>query len=209
MEIASPASGARLSSPLGIVSVRWANAVTGVATLTVGRVRHILRLEAPAGELRENVTLLEGSNTVAVEVDGARCEITVEVERSHGIAITAPAPVGPERAADFAGAYEGASCPAGVVSVNGFMQQFAVPESRGSFAEKVVLGAGFNHLAVQIGELYATLLVEATFAPAKLVVTLVWDTPATDLDLYVVEPSGGPGYVEHQPVEHPRQNRGR
>jgi uncharacterized protein YfaP (DUF2135 family) len=74
--------------------------------------------------------------------------------------------------------------------VNGFMQQFSVRGSEGSFDEKIVLRPGANHVAVQIGEFYATRLVTGTFNAAKLLVTLVWDTPSTDVDLYVTEPGG-------------------
>jgi uncharacterized protein YfaP (DUF2135 family) len=109
-------------------------------------------------------------------------QVTIK-EPSDGAAIAT-------RATGFTGSYAGVSCPAGVIAVNGFMQQFSVRGTDGSFDEKVVLRPGANHLAVQIGELYATRLVTGAFDAAKLLVTLVWDTPSTDVDLYVTEPSG-------------------
>src|SRR4029453_7108287 len=118
-------------------------------------------------------TLLAGKNRLRVELDGASHEVEVEVTPSTGLEITPPSDSGtiPTRPPDLGGRYQGASCPAGVISVNGFMQQFATPAAAGTFAEKIVLGPGANHVAVQIGELYAARLVRASFAPAKILAT--------------------------------------
>jgi hypothetical protein len=190
VEITSPTAGARLSSPLAIVSFRTTGASGAAAVLTVGEVRHVLAVPAGDGVVRENVTLLEGDNRLRVEVDGAAHELVASVEPSVGLTLTGPDASVATRAADLSGRYQGVSCPAGVIAVNGFMQQVAVPAAEGTFAEKIVLGPGANHVAVQIGERYTTRLVRGTFAPSKLLVTLLWDTNLTDLDLYVREPGG-------------------
>lgn len=199
VEILAPLAGSLLHSPLAIAAVRFRDVAPPVAILHVGQVRHVLALPTPTGEVRENITLLLGENRIRVEAGGAVHEVRVVLAPSDKLTIEAPAlaegqddgaAVVETRATDVTGAYTGASCPAGVIAVNGFMQQFSVEKAEGRFAEKVVLGAGDNHLAVQIGELYATRLVRATFPPARIIATLVWDTPGTDLDLYVTEPSG-------------------
>jgi uncharacterized protein YfaP (DUF2135 family) len=176
-----------------MLRARYENAGGRVATVWVGRVQQVVELDAASGEIRENITLLEGENQIAIEVGGARQSVQVTLPSSQGITIETPARdarIG-TRATELTGSYQGAGCPAGVIAVNGFMQQFAVATGgSGRFAEKVVLRPGANHLAVQIGERYKTRLVSGTFAPAKLLVTLVWDTNNTDLDLYVAEPSG-------------------
>lgn len=191
VEIVSPAPGAVVASPLGMVRVRFAGAgARSSALLDVGEVRHVVELKAPAGEFLENVTFLEGENRLRVAVDGAVAEGRVTVERSGKIVVTQPSTAAvATRGSIMTGTYEGASCPAGVISVNGFLQQFTVTGDKGQFGEKIVLRPGKNHLAVQIGELYSTLAVEGTFRPAKLLATLVWDTDQTDIDLYVAEPT--------------------
>ena len=193
LTIAAPADGAVLSSPLAILKVRYDGAGTArIATIRVGAVTHVVELRGPAGELRENITLLEGQNELSVEIGGARAAIGVELKPSRNVLISAPAAAATiaTRATGVTGTYKDVSCPAGVIAVNGFMQQFAVRGSSGTFDEKIVLRPGANHLAVQIGECYATRLVQSGFEPSKLLVTLVWDTPTTDVDLYVREPSG-------------------
>jgi uncharacterized protein YfaP (DUF2135 family) len=190
VEITSPANGAQLSSPLGIVSVRYRDAGSRAATIQVGDVVHVAELAGRDGLLRENVTFLEGSNRVKVTIGHATARSTVTVAESRHVIIDAPTSGSrvETRATEINGRFTHVSCPAGVIAVNGFMQQFAVTGSSGDFAEKIVLRPGANHLAVQIGELYATRHVRGAFNPAKLLVTLVWDTDGTDVDLYVLEP---------------------
>lgn len=198
VEIAAPLAGKTLCSPLAIVSARYENATARAAVLTVGGVRHIVELNGTSGQLRENVTLLEGANRIEIAIGGATHAVEVTVAPSQGISFLGKdiqvAAKCATRALELNGEYDGASCPAGVISVNGFMQQFAVPGAKGVFAEKVVLRPGLNHLAVQVGELYATRRVEATVTPAKMLVTLVWDTNGTDIDLHVHEPGGAHVY---------------
>lgn len=191
VEITSPVSGAKISSPLVIVCARYSGATERCATVMVGGVKHVVELAGTSGELRENVALLEGENHVEVKIGSASHAIDLTLPKSGNITLDPTEPIhSTPRVLDFNGAFEGVSCPAGVISANGFMQQFAVKGSSGRFAEKVVLKPGDNHVAVQIGEHYATRLVRSSFHPAKLLVTLVWDTNGTDVDLYVVEPSG-------------------
>jgi uncharacterized protein YfaP (DUF2135 family) len=196
LTILAPTDGAVLSSPLAIVRLHYDNAKERTATIRVGEVVHIVELAGESGEIRENVTLLEGHNEIKATIGHVHKHIGVEVERSKSIGMTVPAADEPisERATTLHGSYKDTSCPAGVIAVNGFMQQFAVRGSEGIFDEKIVLRAGANHVAVQIGELYTTRLVTGAFDPAKLLVTLVWDTPSTDVDLYVYEPEGGVVY---------------
>ena len=71
----------------------------------------------------------------------------MEVKPSRGITLTSPleGSVIKTRAIEVNGS----------ISVNGFMQQFAVQGVTGTYAEKAVVRPGENHIAVQIGELYA------------------------------------------------------
>lgn len=194
VKLTSPAARASLSSPLAIVCVRYSDATERAATLEVGGVVHVVELTAGSGEFRENVTLLQGKNRIRVTIGGASDERMVSLKRSRYVKIKSPAerkdkvPTIKTRAMEIAGTFKNAACPAGVIAVNGFMQQFAVQGKSGGFAEKVVLRPGDNHLAVQIGEFYATRLVRGTFKPAKVLATLVWDTNNTDVDLYVIDP---------------------
>jgi uncharacterized protein YfaP (DUF2135 family) len=192
VQILAPADGAELSSPLAILRVRYEGTHARTATLRVGDVVHVVELGGGSGEIRENVTLVEGPNRLAVDLDGAHAAIGVTLKPSRDVTLTAPAAEQPvaTRATSVTGAYKDVSCPAGVIAVNGFMQQFAVRGTEGSFDEKIVLRPGANHVAVQIGERYTTRLVTGAFDPSKILVTLVWDTPTTDVDLYVREPSG-------------------
>ncbi len=203
LSILSPADGAVLSSPLAIVRVRYQNAHAQTAVISVREVRHVLELPAGEGELRENVTLLEGSNPIKVELDGASAQVAVTLKPSKNVTFATPGDHESiaTRATGLTGSYKDASCPAGVIAVNGFMQQFSVRGAEGTFDEKIVLRPGANHLAVQIGEFYATRLVNGAFDPAKLLVTLVWDTPSTDVDLYVTEPSGASVYYSSKTHE--------
>jgi uncharacterized protein YfaP (DUF2135 family) len=196
LTIEAPSDGAVLSSPLAIVILRYQDAKERTATIKVGEVVHVVELTGESGEIRENVTLLEGHNEIKATIGARHAHVAVDVERSKSISFSAPAAAARigERATSLTGSYKEVSCPAGVIAVNGFMQQFAVRGTDGIFDEKIVLRAGANHVAVQIGELYATLLVTGDFDPAKLLVTLVWDTPSTDVDLYVYEPGGGVVY---------------
>lgn len=190
IEIASPRDGARVSSPLAVVKIRYSGLRTRSLALHVGESLFVLELEGSSGEVHANVTLVEGDNRIHVAAGQAEATSQVHLPPSRGITITAPgAPEITTRATAFEGSYEGASCPAGVISVNGFLQQFAVPAPAGRFAEAVVLRPGANHLAVQVGELYTTRIVRGAFEPARILATLVWDTNTTDLDLYVKEPS--------------------
>ncbi len=195
-EIVAPADGAVLSSPLAILRVRFHRTDARVATLMVGEVKHVVELPPlgpdGVGEIRENITLLVGENHLSVSIDDQEAAITVELKPSKNVTFATPGEAVSiaERATGITGSYKNVSCPAGVIAVNGFMQQFSVRGGEGSFDEKVVLRPGANHLAVQIGELYATRLVTGSFQPAKILVTLVWDTPSTDVDLYVKEPAG-------------------
>ena len=197
VSIVSPAHGARLSSPLAIARIRCEGLPErGSVRLDVGEVSHVLEL--PDGytggvvELRENITLLEGENTLVASSGAVRAESTVTVPPSSGITLTSPSDSAPHaaRAAELKGSFQGMSCPAGVVSINGFLQQFSVSGAEGSFDERIVLKPGANHLAVQVGERYVTRKITGSFPAAKLLVTLVWDTNATDIDLYVGEPDG-------------------
>jgi uncharacterized protein YfaP (DUF2135 family) len=166
----------------------------------VNNVRHIVRLPGPAGEIRENITLVEGPNRIAVQIGEAAHAVRLDLPRSEAIQIESPdvgARVG-SRACEFTGAFEGTSCPAGVVCVNGFMHQFMVTGTRGRFGETVVLRPGANHLAVQIGEYYATRIITGTFGPSKMLVTLVWDNDRADLDLYVINPAGAAVWYNNQ-----------
>lgn len=192
VEITAPARDARLSSPLAIACIRYEGVTSRTLTLRVGEVRHVLELDGPTGEVRENITLLVGKNTLVAEVDGARHEHVVHLKRSKNLKIAKPSGRGAHntRAEEFSGTFTDTSCPAGVIAVNGFMQQFAVLEASGDFGEMVVLRPGVNHLAVQIGEFYATRKITTTFPASKLLTTLLWDTNRTDVDLYVTEPSG-------------------
>jgi uncharacterized protein YfaP (DUF2135 family) len=196
LQIVAPAEGAVLSSPLAVLRVRYRNARARTATLHVGQVRHVVELPGPSevrdGELRENITLLEGDSTLRVDIGDHTTHVNVRVKPSKNITFATPANQEQitTRATGVTGSYNDVSCPAGVIAVNGFMQQFSVRGAAGTFDEKIVLRPGANHVAVQIGELYATRLVTGAFDPAKLLVTLVWDTPSTDVDLYVTEPSG-------------------
>lgn len=190
VEILSPRDGAALSSPLAVVKIRYTGVRAHALVLHVGDTLYVVELDGSAGEARVNVTLVEGDNRIHAAIGQAEATSTVTLPPSRGIAITSPSDSDiPTRATAFQGTYDGASCPAGVISVNGFLQQFAVPAATGRFAEAVVLRPGANHLAVQVGGLYATRVVRGTFAPAKILATLVWDTNTTDLDLYVKEPS--------------------
>jgi uncharacterized protein YfaP (DUF2135 family) len=195
VEIVSPADGARLTSPLVIIVVRYSKVRGQSATIKINEVLHVVELNGTSGEIRENVTLLTGRNAIEVTMGKAMARSTVILAKSKHISIGKPkaasgSPQVTTRATEFAGSYRNVSCPAGVISVNGFMQQFAVAGKSGKFNEMVVLRHGANHLAVQIGEYYATRLVQGTFDPARLLVTLVWDTDHTDIDLYTTEPSG-------------------
>lgn len=203
LSIVSPVDGAVLSSPLAIVRVRYQNAHARTAVISVREVRHVVELPAGEGELRENVTLLEGDNPIKVELDGASAKVAVTLKPSKNVSFATPSDHESiaTRATGLTGTYKEVSCPAGVISVNGFMQQFSVRGTEGSFDEKIVLRPGANHLAVQIGEFYATRLVNGAFDPAKLLVTLVWDTPSTDVDLYVTEPSGQSVYYSSKTHE--------
>ncbi len=190
VEIVSPRDGAVVSSPLAVVKLRYAGVRAKSLVLTVGHTLFVVELEESSGEVKVNVTLVEGANEIHAKVGQAEARCTVTLPPSRGVAITSPGqPAITTRATAFEGAYDGASCPAGVISVNGFLQQFAVPSPAGRFAEAVVLRPGANHLAVQIGEFYTTRIVQGAFEPAKILATLVWDTNTTDLDLYVKEPS--------------------
>jgi uncharacterized protein YfaP (DUF2135 family) len=192
LEIVAPADGARLSSPLAILRVRYRGAQARTATIFVGDVQHVVELPGGEGELRENITLLEGESTLRVEIGAAKAKVKVQLAPSKNILFATPTDKQSveSRATGVTGTYKNVSCPAGVIAVNGFMQQFSVRGTEGSFDEKIVLRPGANHVAVQIGELYATRLVTGAFGASKLLVTLVWDTPSTDVDLYVTEPDG-------------------
>ena len=194
VEIVSPADGTRLTSPLAIVVIRFENVQGQAVTIKVNDVLHVVELAGTSGEIRENLTLLEGPNVIDVSVGKATAQCVVNLAKSKHISIGKPkaasgVPQVLTRATEFAGSYRNVSCPAGVISVNGFMQQFAVGAKSGKFSEMVVLRHGANHLAVQIGEYYATRLVQGVFDPARLLVTLVWDTDHTDIDLYTTEPN--------------------
>jgi uncharacterized protein YfaP (DUF2135 family) len=192
VRIEAPVDHAVVSSPLAIVRVHYENAHVPTAILKVGEVIHVLELQGQSGEVRENVTLLEGKNQIEVAIGKTHHAITVELKPSKNVTFATPGDkqqIG-DRATGVTGSYKNVSCPAGVIAVNGWMQQFSVRGNEGTFDEKIVLQPGANHVAVQIGELYATRLVTGAFDPAKLLVTLVWDTPSTDVDLYVTEPSG-------------------
>jgi uncharacterized protein YfaP (DUF2135 family) len=192
LQIVAPADGAVLSSPLAILRVRYSGATARTATIHVGKVRHVVELKESSGELRENITLLVGETTLRVDLGSHTTHINVTLKPSKNVTLTAPTEKQEvtTRATGVTGTYKDVSCPAGVIAVNGFMQQFAVRGTEGSFDEKIVLRPGANHVAVQIGEYYVTRLVSGAFQPSKLLVTLVWDTPSTDVDLYVTEPSG-------------------
>jgi uncharacterized protein YfaP (DUF2135 family) len=200
VQITSPADGATLSSPLAIVCVKYSGTTARSAVIKVGTVKHIIELPKGKGEIRENVTLLEGDNVVEASIGRTKHQIAVTVPPSANMVIASPG-VGhsrKERATQLSGSYENVSCPAGVIAVNGFMQQFAVPQASGQFHEMVVLRPGANHMAVQIGEFYVTRLVKATFKPARILATLVWDTDRTDVDLYVTEPNGQSVYYSQK-----------
>lgn len=197
VELVSPRAGAAVGSPLALVVARYAGAAGGVAFVRVNTVTHVVELAGASGELRENVTLLEGTNRLEVEVDGVVAALDLELPRSERVALlpaTQGVPQVATRALEVTGTFERVSCPAGVIAVNGFMQQFALQGVSGGFAEKVVLRPGDNHLAVQIGEVYATRLVQGTFAPSKVLATLVWNTNLTDVDLHASEAGGGHVY---------------
>jgi hypothetical protein len=203
VELVSPRA-ARVGSPLALVVARYAHAAAGVAFVRVNTVTHVVELEGRSGELRENVTLLEGPNRLEVEVDGVVAALDVELPRSERVALlpaVAGVPSVATRALEVTGTFEKVSCPAGVIAVNGFMQQFALQGVSGGFAEKVVLRPGDNHLAVQIGEVYATRLVKGTFAASKLLATLVWNTNLTDVDLHASEAGGGHVYYANKQVD--------
>jgi uncharacterized protein YfaP (DUF2135 family) len=190
VEILSPRDGAKVSSPLAVVKVRYTGAHAKHASIKVNDVVHVVQIDGSSGEIRENVTLVVGKNHIVAKVGNVEETATVTLPKSHGITLSTPD--GKEvatRATPFSGSFAGANCPAGVISVNGFLQQFAVSGADGNFNEAVVLRHGANHLAIQVGELYATRVIDGTFAAAKILATLVWDTNTTDLDLYVKEPS--------------------
>lgn len=198
IQIVSPTHGATLSSPLAIARIRYEGIEAGSAVLRVGEVSHVIELPDSgstglrSGEIRENITLLEGDNMLLVEMGAARAEAVVTVPPSAGLTLARPDGAAPitTRATELQGSWSEMSCPAGVVSVNGFLQQFAVTAASGSFDERIVLRPGVNHVAIQVGERYVTRRVQGDFAPARLLATLVWDTNSTDLDLYVGEPDG-------------------
>ena len=199
IEIVSPRDGASVSSPLAVAKIRYSGVHAHALVLHVGDTLYVVQLEGSSGEVQVNVTLVEGDNRLHAAIGQAEAASTVTLPPSRGIAITSPVAADiSTRATAFEGTYEGASCPAGVISVNGFLQQFAVPGPAGRFTEAVVLRPGANHLAVQVGGLYATRIVRGTFAPAKILATLVWDTNATDLDLYVKEPSEASVWYGHK-----------
>ena len=199
VEILSPRDGSSVASPLAVVKIRTTGVRGKSLVLHVGETLYVVELAEGTDDVRVNVTLVEGKNRIHAVVGGAEATSTVNLPPSRGISITSPALADiPTRATAFEGRYENASCPAGVISVNGFLQQFAVPSGDGKFAEAVVLRPGANHLAVQVGEFYATRTVHGAFTPAKILVTLVWDTNSTDLDLYVKEPSEDSVWYGHK-----------
>src|SRR5688572_5435646 len=176
LQIVAPADGAVLSSPLAILRVRYRGATARTATIHVGQVRHVVELIDNQGELRENITLLAGDTTLRVEIGSESAQIEVTLKPSQNVTLATPTDQQSveTRATGVTGNYKKVSCPAGVIAVNGFMQQFAVRGVEGSFDEKIVLRPGANHVAVQIGEFYVTRLVTGAFEPSKLLVTLVW-----------------------------------
>ncbi|MBI3272898.1 MAG: hypothetical protein HYZ53_28175 [Planctomycetes bacterium] len=200
VEITSPAPGASLSSPLVVLTARYERVRARFGTLRIGEARYPVELAGRSGVLRRNVTLLEGANRIALELGGARHEFEVVVPPSARVTLD-PVPesawtggepgyggrIWGRRFRRLSGAYQECSCPAGVISVNGLLQQFSVTERTGKFAEAVLLCPGINHLAVQLGECYATRLVRARVAPARILATLLWEGPATP-ELRVDEP---------------------
>ena len=201
VEITSPKPGAKVTSPLAIVCVRYENVVEPAVTIQVNGVVHVVEVPQAGGTLRENVTLIEGKNRIEVVAGQARQSLELDLPRSGNIKLPSVKGEFSLRAMEVTGTFEGVSCPAGVIAVNGFMQQFAVTGNKGTFAEKVVLRNGDNHLAVQIGEHYTTKLIRGTFGAAKLLVTLVWDTNLTDVDLYVTEAQAATVYYSNKSGE--------
>jgi uncharacterized protein YfaP (DUF2135 family) len=201
IEITSPKPAAQVTSPLAIVCVRFENIVEPTVTIRVNGVVHVVEIPQASGSLRENVTLIEGKNRIEVVAGQARQALELDLPQSGNIKLPNVKAEFGLRAMEVAGTFEGVSCPAGVIAVNGFMQQFAVTGKDGTFAEKVVLRNGDNHLAVQIGEHYTTRLIRGTFAASKLLVTLVWDTNTTDVDLYVSEAGGHTVYYSSKSGE--------
>src|SRR5262249_13813335 len=138
--ILAPHDGAELSSPLAILRVRYEDARGRTATLHVGDVVHVVELADNAGEIRENITLVQGPARLSAETDGVRAEVGVTLRASRNITLTEPGGAAiTTRATGVVGAYKDVSCPAGVIAVNGFMQQFAVRGGSGAIDEKIVL----------------------------------------------------------------------
>jgi hypothetical protein len=188
LRIVSPKDGALLTSPLLVVKV--AREGNTSAELRVNEARHILELDRP--EVTENVTLVEGENRIEVISGGESHAVTVTLPPLQAyLKIYKPGPrtrVRGERAMRMTGYFVGLSG-AGVLSCNGAMQQLAIEGSEGRFSEKVILGPGENHLAVQIGSAYATRRLRGDFPPARLVATLQWDSKKA-IDLYVLDSRG-------------------
>jgi hypothetical protein len=189
LKIVSPCDGAVVSSPLLVVKL--AHEGLTVAELRVNGARHVLELDRP--EVTENVTLLEGENRIEVSSGGESHAVTVQLPpvEAH-LEIDKPGPrtrVCRERAMRMIGYYNLPSVAAGVLSCNGAMQQLAIEDGSRRFSEKVILGPGDNHLAVQLGGVYATRLLRGDFSAARVVVTLQWDSPKA-LDLWILDSRG-------------------
>jgi hypothetical protein len=204
VEIVSPRPGT-INSPLAVVVARYQSASADRATLSVGKARQAVALAGPSGEIRENVTLLTGKNHIGIELDGARHAVEVDLSPSARVTIgEIPAVVNDHNAAAgvwgriwgrrfrrLTGSYAEVSCPAGVISVNGILQQFSVQAASGTFAEPILIRPGLNHVAVQVGECYATTSAYVRLMSARIVVTHSWEGSYAQLG---VEEPGNPGW---------------
>ncbi|MBT3220302.1 MAG: hypothetical protein HN348_14540 [Proteobacteria bacterium] len=188
--ILSPTADAHPTSPLAVVKVQFSDVTTDQAELRVNDARHYVHLEDTSGFFQENITLLKGKNVISAQIGKLSHRVEITLPPSQNITIRTPGPRTRSiktRAYRIKGDYSQMSCPAGVISVNGRMQQLPLEGSKGRFSEKITLLPGCNHIAIQIGQYYATKKVQGVFPKAKVAITLSWDSTKT-MDLGIIEP---------------------
>jgi uncharacterized protein YfaP (DUF2135 family) len=124
-----------------------------------------------------------------------------EPPRAPSLVITAP--IGgqtDERVVTIRGTAEGVTAERVTLVLNGVA--LSIPRSGEAFETVQVLAPGWNEIAVEsdtpAGRLADSVSVYARVPSKDLRVTMTWDTPATDVDLWVTGPGGEKVFYSHR-----------
>lgn len=75
----------------------------------------------------------------------------------------------------------------GILRAQGYQQEFEIGDD-GRFTRSVVLSSGANRIVVAVAGKEVVQNITLTRAPSRLRATLTWNTPRSDIDLYVEDP---------------------